>query len=228
MYLFVIGFLPKLLNSLPSSGGWMNTVKVVLGFIEIALALKFLSNADLVTHWGILKYEVFIVLWIIIFIGLALYFFAKIKFPHDSPIAKLSKVRIALGTLTIAFVVYLFTTFAFDEKTKTFTSLNLLSGLAPPEGYSWIYPVDCPQNFQCFHDYDEALVFAKEVGKPLMLDFTGHACVNCRKVEKNVWSLKQIHSIIDNKYVLVSLYVDDRTALPEDEQIEVEYNGKTK
>lgn len=218
---------PKLLNSLPSSGGWMNTVKVVLGFIEIALALKFFSNADLVSHWGVLKYEAFIGLWIIVFIGLSLYFFGKIKFPHDSPIEKLSKTRIVLGTLVMAFVIYLFTGFMFDEKTKTYNSLDLLSGFPPPEGYSWMYPIDCPQNFQCFHDYDEALAYAKEVGKPLMLDFTGHACVNCRKVEKNIWSQPQVHKLIDENYVIVSLYVDDKTMLPESEQIEVEYNGKT-
>lgn len=219
---------PKLLNSMPSSGGWMNTVKVVLGFIEVALALKFLSNADLVQHWGVIKYEAFIGIWIITFIGLALYLFGKIKFPHDAPIKKLSKVRIVLGTLVLAFVGYLFTGFMYDANTKTYNSLDALSGFPPPEGYSWLYPIDCPQNFACFHDYDEALAYAKKVNKPLMVDFTGHACVNCRKVEKNVWSKPNIHSLIDDNYVLVSLYVDDKTMLPEAEQIEVEYNGSMK
>ena len=219
---------PKLLNSLPSSGGWMNTVKVVLGFIEVALALKFLSNADLVRDWGILKYEVFIVLWIIIFAGLALYLFGKIKFPHDSPIKKLSKVRIALGTLTTAFVIYLCTAFMFNEDTKTFTSLNLLSGLAPSAGYSWIYPVHCPQNFECVHDLDEAFAIAKKVNKPIMIDFTGKACVNCRKVEETVWDKPQIKTLIEDEFVLVSLYVDKDVDLPKDEQITVEYNGKQK
>ena len=217
---------PKLLNSLPSSGGWMNTVKVVLGFLEIALALKFLSNADLVKHWGIIKYEAFIGIWIVTFIALALYLFGKIKFPHDSPIQKLSKVRITLGILVVSFVIYLFSGFMYDTNTKTYRSLDLLSGFPPPEGYSWMYPIDCPQNFACFHDYDEGVAFAKKVAKPIMIDFTGHACVNCRKIEKNVWSKPQIHKLIDENYVLISLYVDDKTELPKDEQIEVEYNGK--
>ena len=219
---------PKLLNSLPSSGGWMNTVKVVLGFIEIALALKFLSNADLVKHWGVIKYEAFLGIWIVVFIGLALYLFGKIKFPHDAPIKKLSNMRKALGVLTLAFVVYLFTGFMYDANTKTYNSLDLLSGFPPPEGYSWIYPVKCPQNFTCYDDYDKALAAAKEQNKPLMLDFTGHACINCRKVEKNVWSQTNIHKLIDENYILVSLYVDDRTLLPEEEQITVKYRGKSK
>ncbi len=224
----VFAAFPKFLNALPSSGGWMNTVKVVLGFIEIALAMKFLSNADLVKGWGILKYEVFIGAWIIIFSLLALYFFGKIKFPHDSPIKKLSKVRIVLGTLTVAFVIYLATAFTYNENTKTFKSLSLLSGLAPPAGYSIIHENHCPQNFACFHDYNEALEYAKKVDKPLMLDFTGHACVNCRKVEETIWNQTKIHKLIDENYVLVSLYVDEKIDLPKDEQITVEYNGKQK
>lgn len=222
---------PGLMNSLPKSGGWLNTVKVVLGFLELALALKFLSNADLVKHWGILKYEVFIGLWIIIFILTAVYLLGKIKFPHDSPIAKLSKVRIGLAVICIAFVVYLFSAFRYNEKSHTFTSLGLLSGLAPPAGYSWIYPNPCPQNFNCFHDFYEAQAYAKEVGKPLMLDFTGHACVNCRKVEENVWpdvESNDIHRLIDEEYVLASLYVDEKINLPEEEQFTREWNGRIK
>lgn len=222
----VFAAFPKFLNALPSSGGWMNTVKVVLGFIEIALALKFLSNADLVKNWGFLRYEVFIGLWIIIFAGLALYFFGKIKFPHDSPIHKLSKARIILGTITSAFVIYLFTAFMYNEDSKTFQSLSLLSGLAPPAGYSFIHENHCPQNFACFHDYDEALEYAIKVDKPLLLDFTGHACVNCRKVEETIWNQPQIHKIIDENYVLVSLYVDEAVDLPKEDQITVFYNGK--
>lgn len=222
----VFAAFPKFLNALPSSGGWMNTVKVVLGFIEIALAMKFLSNADLVKGWGILRYEVFIGAWIIIFLGLALYFFGKIKFPHDSPIKKLSKVRIVLGTITTAFVIYLFTAFIYNEDSKTFQSLSLLSGLAPPAGYSFIHENHCPQNFACFHDYHEALEYAKKVDKPLLLDFTGHACVNCRKVEETIWNQPHIHKLIDENYVLVSLYVDEAVDLPKEDQITVFYNGK--
>lgn len=219
---------PSFLNSLPKSGGWMNTVKVVLGFVEVALAFKFLSNADLVKEWGVLKYEAFLAIWIIVFFLMGLYLFAKIKFPHDSPIKKLSPLRIGFGVLTFAFVIYLASGFIYNDKTKTFNSLSLLSGLAPPAGYSWIYPNHCPQNFNCFHDFFEAQAYAKKVNKPMMLDFTGHACVNCRKVEEHVWDKEKIHQLIDKEYVLVSLYVDEKIDLPEEEQVIVEFNGKQK
>ena len=125
-----------MMQSLPKSGGWLNTVKVVLGFLELALAFKFLSNADLVDHWGVLKIEVFLGLWIIIFIGMALYLFAKIKFPHDSPIKKLSFPRISLGILTVAFVIYLISGFRVNDERGSYEPLSLLSGLAPPVCYS--------------------------------------------------------------------------------------------
>ncbi len=212
---------PSWLNSMPKSGGWLTTVKVVLGFLELALAFKFLSNADLVTHWGILKIEPFLILWIIIFIGLALYLFGKIKFPHDSPLHKLSKVRLTLGLLAIAFVIYLASGFRYNDQTESFTPLSLLSGLAPPVGYSWIHPKECPQNLTCFHDLEEGMKYAKEVNKPILVDFTGYACVNCRKMEEHVWPVKSVFNLIDNDYVLVSLYVDEKTALPKNEQIKV-------
>jgi thiol:disulfide interchange protein len=219
---------PSFLNSLPKSGGWMNTVKVVLGFLEIALAFKFLSNADLVKEWGILKYELFIGIWIVVFVLMAIYLFGKIKFPHDGLISKLSPLRITTGILAFAFAIYLASAFIYNDKTKTFTNLSLLSGLAPPAGYSWIYPNHCPQNFECFHDYYEAQAYAKKVGKPIMIDFTGHACVNCRKVEENVWDKEKVHQLISEEYVLVSLYVDEKIELPIEEQITVEYNGREK
>ncbi len=212
---------PSWLNSMPKSGGWLTTVKVVLGFLELALAFKFLSNADLVTHWGLLKIEPFLIIWIIIFIGLALYLFGKIKFPHDSPIKKLSFGRISLAILATSFVIYLASGFMYNEKTESFTPLSLLSGLAPPVGYSWIHPKDCPQNLTCFHDLTEGMKYAKEVNKPILVDFTGYACVNCRKMEEHVWPVKSVFSLIDNDYVLISLYVDEKTALPENEQIKV-------
>jgi len=212
---------PRWMNSLPQSGGWLTTVKVVLGFLELALAFKFLSNADLVKHWGILKIEPFLIIEIIIFLGLAIYLFGKIKFPHDSPISKLSPLRMTSGILALAFAIYLGSGFRFNEKTNTFTSLTLLSGLAPPVGYSWIYPKECPNNLDCFKDLDKGLTHAKETGKPIMIDFTGFACVNCRKMEEHVWPLNTVEKYLKEDYVLISLYVDDKKELPEEEQITV-------
>ena len=126
---------PNMLKALPKSGGWLNTTKVVLGFLELALAFKFLSNADLVQHWGLLKIEVFLAIWILIFLGLVLYIFGVLKFPHDSSLKKLSFMRISSGILVFAFVLYLGSGFKFNEATKTFTPLTLLSGLAPPVGH---------------------------------------------------------------------------------------------
>ena len=220
---------PNMLNALPKSGGWLNTTKVILGFLELALAFKFLSNADLVQHWGILKIEVFLGLWILIFAGLALYILGKIKFPHDSPIKKLSFFRISSGILVAAFVVYLASGFRVNKQTDTFTSLTLLSGLAPPVGYSFIKPNKCPNNLECFNDLKTGIAYAKEVNKPIMLDFTGYACVNCRKMEEHVWPLEEIDNIIRNDYVLISLYVDDKKALPTAQQVEVaRINGGTR
>lgn len=209
---------PGWLNTLPKSGGWLNTVKVILGFLELALAIKFLSNADLVEHWGLLKIEVFLGLWIVIGIGMAIYIFGKIRFPHDSPVTKLSFSRIGFGVLTAAFVIYLCSGFRYNEKSGTFVSLSLLSGLAPPAGYSWIHPNPCPLNLNCFHDYEKGLAYAKETNKPMILDFTGRACVNCRKMEENVWNQPEIFEKLNNDFVLISLYVDDREELPEIEQ----------
>lgn len=212
---------PNMLNALPKSGGWLNTTKVVLGFLELALAFKFLSNADLVKHWGILKIEAFLGLWIIIFIGLTLYIFAKIKFPHDSPIKKLSFFRISSGILVAAFTVYLISGFRINKETKTFTPLTLLSGLAPPVGYSFLYPKDAPGNLTSFKDLKEGIAYAKSVNKPIMIDFTGYACVNCRKMEENVWPDETINGYIKNDFVLISLYADDKTELSESEKVEV-------
>jgi len=220
---------PNMLNALPKSGGWLNTVKVVLGFLELALALKFLSNADLVKHWGILKIEVFLGLWIIIFVGLTLYIFAKIKFPHDSPIKKLSFFRISSGILVAAFTIYLVSGFRLNKDTNTYTPLTLLSGLAPPVGYSFLFPKDCPNNLDCFKDLKTGIAYAQKVNKPIILDFTGYACVNCRKMEEHVWPDKTIDNYLRNDYVLISLYVDDKKELPEEQQIDVNrINGGTR
>lgn len=211
---------PGMLSSLPQSGGWLNTVKVVLGFVELGLAVKFLSNADLVMHWGILKIEAFLILWILIGIGLALYMFGVIKFPHDSPLKKLSFSRISFGVLVVAFVIYLFSGFRVNEKTDTYRSLTLLSGLAPPAGYSWTKPSKCPLSLECYKDYEEGLAVAQRKNKPILLDFTGWACVNCRKMEENVWVQPEILKMLEEDFILISLYVDDRDELPEDEKIE--------
>ena len=212
---------PNMMNALPKSGGWLNTTKVILGFLELALAFKFLSNADLVKHWGLLKIEPFLIIWIIIFAGLALYLFAKIKFPHDSPIKKQSFSRIAGGILVAAFAIYLASGFRVNKETNTFTPLTLLSGLAPPVGYSWFYPSASTNNLKTFKDLKEGIAYAKEVNKPIMIDFTGYACVNCRKMEEHIWPLEKIDNYLRNEYVLISLYVDDKKDLPANEKVEV-------
>ena len=218
---------PSWLNSLPKSGGWLNTTKVVLGFLELALAFKFLSNADLVAHWDLLKREVFIAIWIVIFVGLALYLFAKIKFPHDSPIKKLSFSRISFGILIISFIIYISPGVL---KNPTW-NLSLLSGFPPPQFYS-IYEQesDCPLGLNCYKDFDEGIVAAKESNKPILLDFTGWACVNCRKMEENVWSEPDIYEILKDEYILISLYVDDNEKqLPKEQQFDyLKKNGKVK
>ena len=221
---------PGWMNKLPKSGGWLNSVKVVLGFLELALALKFLSNADLVKHWGLLKIEPFLLLWIIIFAAMGIYLLGKIKFPHDSPIKKLSFPRIGLAVLSIAFAIYLASGFLYDKDKESFRTLKLLSGLAPPVGYSWIYPKDCPNNLNCFKDFSQGMAYARAQNKPVMIDFTGYACVNCRKMEEHVWPNKQIYKMLNKDYVLISLYVDDKKELPEEEKVEVDriQGGKRK
>ncbi len=204
---------PSWLNSLPRSGSWMNSVKVVLGFIEVALAFKFLSIADLTMGWKILPYELFLAVWVLCALGLVLYFFGLIKFPLDSPIKKLGIGRISLGTLSLAILVYIALGFRYSERAHTFKTPALLSGLAPPAGHSYIYPSDCPLNLNCFHDYETGKAYAEKVGKPILLDFTGYGCVNCRKMEDQVWSQDAVYKMLSENYVLISLYVDDRTTL---------------
>ena len=206
---------PNWLNSLPKSGGWLNSVKVVLGFVEVALAFKFLSNADLVKHWGLLKREVFIGIWVIVGIGLTLYLLGKIKFPHDSPIKKLSKARIALAILIGAFTIYLIPGLT---NTKA-ANLSLISGFPPPLYYS-VYKSggDCVLGLNCSRDYEEGLKKAKAENKPILLDFTGYACVNCRRMEENVWSNEGIFKIMSEKFIVISLYVDDKKKLPAAQQ----------
>ena len=215
---------PAWLNSLPKSGGWMTTVKVVLGFLELALALKFLSNADLVGNWGILKREIFLGIWIILFVLLTLYLFGVFKFPHDGPKNKLSLGRKATGFLSAGFSIYIIL------GVLGVSNLKLLSGFPPPAFYSvFETESDCPLGINCFKDFEEGVAYAKEVNKPILLDFTGWACVNCRKMEENVWSEPDVFEILKEDYVLISLYVDDRKELPESEQFDFKYDtGRVK
>ncbi|MGB0891039.1 MAG: cytochrome c biogenesis protein CcdA [Flavobacteriaceae bacterium] len=218
---------PSWLNSLPKSGGWLNTTKVVLGFLELALAFKFLSNADLVGHWGFLKREIFIGIWIVIFIGLALYLFGKIKFPHDSPIKKLSFSRVSFGVLVVAFIIYI----APGVLKSPTWNQNLLSGFPPPQFYSvYEQESECPLGLKCYKNFEDGLEYAKAMEKPILLDFTGWACVNCRKMEENVWSEPDIYQLLKDEFVLISLYVDDHEkALPKEQQFDfLKANGKVK
>ncbi len=200
---------PNWLQSLPRSGSWMNTVKIVFGFVELALALKYLSNADAVNQWGFLKRETFIGLWIIIDIALVLYLFGVIKFHHDPPPPKLSKGRKGVAFVFLAFGLYL-----LPGLTNTpYARLALLSGTAPPWNYS-VYNRDQ----HLINNYERALQLAKEQDKPILIDFTGWACTNCRNMEEQVWPKPAVQQLIVNDYILVSLYVDDRKSLPDDQQ----------
>jgi len=221
---------PGWLNSLPRSGGWMNSVKVVLGFLELALALKFLSVADMTMHWNILPYEVFMGAWVLIFAGLTAYLFGFIKFPHDSPVKKLPATRGVFAFLSLAFTLYLATGFLYNEETNSYNALKLMSGLAPPTTYNVLladaeadedikakYPSfsKCANNLDCFKDYEEGVAYAKEHNMPILLDFTGYGCVNCRKMEEHVWVENIVKNKLEQDFVLISLYVDDRKQLEE-------------
>ncbi len=211
---------PAWLNSLPKSGGWMTTVKVVLGFLEIGLALKFLSNADMVGHWGILKREVFLAIWIFLGIALTLYLLGIYKFPHDGPLKKISIGRKVTALFSFAFTLYLILGLT------NIINLKLLSGFPPPGFYSiFEQQSDCPLGIDCFKDFDTGLAYAKKVDKPILLDFTGWACVNCRKMEENVWSDAEVYPIINENYVLISLYTDDRKELPAAEQFNFQFDS---
>jgi len=204
---------PNWLASLPKSGGWLDTVKKVLAFVEVALAFKFLSNADLVMHWGILKREVFIGIWILTGLGLTLYLFGILRLPHDYKGMKIGKGRKIAGVIALLFTLYL-----VPGVTPTkYANLKWLSGFPPPLSYS-IYG---KQNVHgkglepnVINDYEQALQMAKEQNKPLLIDFTGWACVNCRKMEENVWTQPEVYNYIKENFILVSLYVDDREKLP--------------
>lgn len=214
---------PGWLNSMPKSGGWLNTVKVTLGFIELALAFKFLSNVDLAYHWGFLKREIFIAIWVIIFGMLGFYLLGKLKFSHDSDVKHISVPRLMFAIISLTFTLYLIPGIWGAP-------LKMISGFPPPEFYKeWVTEKSsnhCPHNLNCYHDYDAGMAYAKTVGKPVMVDFTGWSCVNCRKMEDNVWSDPEVLKRLSDKYVLISLYVDDKEQLPENKQYVSPTTGK--
>ena len=254
---------PGWLNSLPKSGSWLNTVKVTLGFVELALALKFLSVVDLAYHWNFLTRDIFIALWIIIAILLGTYLIGKLRFSHEQPIEHISIPRLFFAILAFGFAIYM-------VPGLWGAPVKLLSGIAPPQHYqefslnkiqfqllqlenkiakmhaeegtegTGIFNdpkplrnlptvttnMECPHELDCYFDYDRGFEIARKTGKPVLLDFTGWACVNCRKMEDNVWSDPKVWELINEKYVLVSLYVDDKTSLPEEHQISKYTNNK--
>ncbi|GAB3793376.1 cytochrome c biogenesis protein CcdA [Spirosoma humi] len=234
---------PQWLKSLPRSGGWLNSVKVVLGFLELALALKFLSIADQVYHWGLLDREVFLSLWIVIFALIGFYFLGKIRLPHDSETKFVSVQKLLLAIATLSFVVYMI-------PGLWGAPLKALSGYLPPETsqdfnlhnqqtvapsanslterpkYGDLFRL--PRGLQGFFDYKQALAYAKKVNKPVFIDFTGHGCVNCREMEARVWSDPAVMSRLQNDFVILALYVDDKTELPEAEWYTSTYDQKVK
>lgn len=211
---------PNWLKSLPKSGGWLNTVKISLGFIELALAMKFLSTADQVEHWELLSRNVFLIIWIVVFLALALYLFGIIKFSqHDK--GSVGALRKGIAAVVLLFVIYL------SSGLFGFTSLKEISGYIPPAKYvstgidklctvpKYKELMHLPLSLQGYFDYKEALACAKKQGKPLFIDFTGHGCSNCREVENYVWADPFVHKKLDQDFIIVALYVDERTILPE-------------
>ena len=209
---------PNILQSMPKSGGWLNSVKVVLGFLELALALKFLSVADLAYGWRILDREVFIVLWIVIFALLGCYLLGKIKFSHDSELKYVSVPRLFLAIISLAFAVYM-------VPGLWGAPLKAISAFAPPL-YTQDFNLYKNEVHAAFDDYESGMAYAKKVNKPVMIDFSGYGCVNCRKMEASVWTDTKVKQLLENDYVLITLIVDDKTKLPQ--PIKIQENGKTR
>jgi thiol:disulfide interchange protein len=250
---------PQWLSNLPKSGGWLNSVKVVLGFIELALGLKFLSVADQTYHWGLLDREIYIAIWIVIFTLLGFYLLGKLKFAHDSEVKHVSVPRLMLSIVTFSFVVYLvpglfgaplkgisgymppMATHDFDfhkiirdevrlvtQTSNTsfqFSSDQSIEGCDEPKFAEFLH---LPHGLEGYFDYEQALACSKAQNKPLFIDFTGHGCVNCREMEATVWSDPRVLERLKNNFVIVALYVDDKTKLPESEWVTSEYDGKVK
>ncbi len=244
----IFAIFPSLLKSLPKSGGWLNVLKVVLGFAELALAFKFLSTADLAYHWGILDRDEFLTIWVVIFAVLGLYLLGKITLPHDSKIEKISVPRLLFAMVSLSFSLYMLPGL-FGA------NLTLLSGIIPPqttnnfdlddlikqnagnspinnktlkEKIKYAEFLKMPLGIEGFFDYEQGLAYAKKVNKPVFLDFTGHGCANCRKMEENVWVNPRVLEMLKNDYVVISLYVDDKTELPENEHYKAKKDGEIK
>ena len=246
----LFAFFPSWMNKLPKSGGWLNSVKVVLGFIELALGLKFLSIADQTYHWHILDREIYLAFWIIIFVLMGFYLLGKIKFSHDSEVKFISVPRLMLVIITFTFVLYLI-------PGMFGAPLKALSGYLPPmaahdfdldrisrenamaasgveqsssicETPKYHEFLHLPHGIEGYYDYEQGLACAKKLNKPVYLDFTGHGCVNCREMEANVWSDPQVLKLLKDEYVVISLYVDDKTVLPESEWVISSHDGKLK
>ncbi len=231
---------PQWLSTLPKSGGWLNSVKVVLGFIELALAFKFLSTADTVYQWGILNRDIYIAIWIVIALLLGLYLMGKFMTAHDSPIQSVSVPRLFMAIASFSFAIYLFPglfgaplsaisgylppqhTLAFDLYTSKDTKNNINESIKHEKIFH------LPHNLKGFFDYCQALEYSKKVNKPVFIDFTGHGCVNCRKMEANVWSNPEVLKMLNDDYVVVALYADNKVTLPENEWYVSPYDNKEK
>lgn len=235
----IFAIFPSMMTGLPKSGGWLNSIKVVLGFLELGLALKFLSTADLAYHWGILDREVFLAIWIVLAILLGVYLLGKIKFSHDSDLAYVSVPRLFLASASFVFALYLIpglwgaplkavSSLVPPLSTQDFVmgsgsgSVQSLPSAANGTKRKYSDFLHIPHNLDGFFDYEEALAYSKTVNKPLFLDFTGHGCVNCREMEAKVWSDPRVLKKLSEDYIVVSLYTDDKTALPKEEQFRSE------
>jgi thiol:disulfide interchange protein DsbD len=246
----IFAFFPSMMNKLPKSGGWLNSVKVVLGFIELALGLKFLSIADQTYHWGILDREIYLAFWIIIFALMGFYLLGKIKFSHDSEVKYISVPRLTLVIITFTFVLYLIpgmwgaplkalsgylppmAAHDFDLNAIARENAMAASGVdnessicETPKYHEFLH---LPHGIEGYFDYEQGLACAKKLNKPIYIDFTGHGCVNCREMEANVWSDPKVLQMLKNDYIVISLYVDDKTKLPESEWVMSSHDGKLK
>lgn len=239
----IFAFFPSLLKEMPKSGGWLNTVKVSLGFLELALAFKFLSNVDLTYHWGVLDRDVFLAIWIVIFGLFGFYLLGKLKFSHDSDVPFISIPRLFFAIAVLSFTVYMIpglwgaplkplSAWLPPSPTQDFNlhQVGIGIGQAPQASNSIVKKYGdvfhAPHGIDAFYDYDQALEYAKQVNKPVLLDFTGWSCVNCRKMEESVWPDPQVLKRLKEDYILVSLYVDDRTELAAEEHYVSSFSGK--